>query len=490
MQTQRKKKRMMITIMIVKRIKKLLMSHIIIENLSCCYFQTKNRLVMSSGSELNKEELNRTIISLRPLTEQAKVHTIHHLTKQIKALKSRKHNNDQQREQNERKVERFIKEIEILKKASKDSIGRWLLVNKSSFNEILKEETKTQKFDLEARVFSRISDHAATRAVLEKFRKSHGDWETVVPTLLSTLGKKRKKKTVNVKSSSEQDDTENESESEQSADDESDDNSENTREDSESEDDSNQEDDSEDIFVASLKAAIGGVKSPEKKQAKTSKPESSADRQTGEGVVQYLDLNAMEEVPRASQDARRDLTTSNAGKRSSFFVGGESDDDNQESDGDGADEVSDDEDPMVMNVHRRIDSFQKQNSSKIERKSFTTKRKPHQKESNSKRSRLESNNGRQGKFQKKTVGPSKRNTESGTREGPSSVHPSWEAKQKQKPSIQTFKGSKIVFDDSTAEQKKSSPSVPAVGVHPSWEAKQKQKPSIKTFTGSKIVFDD
>ena len=77
----------------------------------------------------------------------------------------------------------------------------------------------------------------------------------------------------------------------------------------------------------------------------------------------------------------------------------------------------------------------------------------------------------------------------------SSVHPSWEAKQKQKPSIQTFKGSKIVFDDSapvavgqTEPKKKCTPT--DVSVHPSWEAKQMQKSSIQTFKGSKIVFDD
>ena len=68
--------------------------------------------VAEATQQLSKEELNRMIVSLRPLTEKAKVHTVHHLTKQIKSLKARKHSTDQQREQNERKVERFIKEIE------------------------------------------------------------------------------------------------------------------------------------------------------------------------------------------------------------------------------------------------------------------------------------------------------------------------------------------------------------------------------------------
>ena len=101
--------------------------------------------VAEASPPLSKEELNRIIVSLRPLTEKAKVHTVHHLTKQIKALKARKHSTDQQREQNERKVERFIKEIEILKKASRDAIARWMLVNKKTFDDVLKEETKNRR---------------------------------------------------------------------------------------------------------------------------------------------------------------------------------------------------------------------------------------------------------------------------------------------------------------------------------------------------------
>merc|ERR1712183_1266867 len=73
--------------------------------------------------------------------------------------------------------------------------------------------------------------------------------------------------------------------------------------------------------------------------------------------------------------------------------------------------------------------------------------------------------------------------------GQEKVHPSWAAKQKQEPSIQAFAGSKIVFDDPEAPGNKQSakkPSVPAKfgaggdKVHPSWEAKQKQKSSIQS----------
>ena len=89
-----------------------------------------------------------------------------------------------------------------------------------------------------------------------------------------------------------------------------------------------------------------------------------------------------------------------------------------------------------------------------------------------------------------------------------SIHPSWAAKQTQKSSIQIFAGKKTVFGDSgdqnQASKHTSVKNVPAVHskpvirskpvisneVHPSWAAKQAQKPSIQPFLGKKITFGD
>ncbi|XP_022213444.2 serum response factor-binding protein 1 [Drosophila obscura] len=83
-------------------------------------------------------------------------------------------------------------------------------------------------------------------------------------------------------------------------------------------------------------------------------------------------------------------------------------------------------------------------------------------------------------------------------------HPSWIAKQQQKPVIGQFKGKKIKFgDDGQAAQidlpaVKNHASAPASapiptsmeGMHPSWIAKQKWKPKIAAFQGTKIKFDE
>lgn len=84
------------------------------------------------------------------------------------------------------------------------------------------------------------------------------------------------------------------------------------------------------------------------------------------------------------------------------------------------------------------------------------------------------------------------------------IHPSWAAKQKLKPTIADFKGHKITFDtegiqkttksfnNSTKPLSRQDKSIEASkeDLHPSWVAKQKQKPAITEFKGSKIKFDD
>ncbi|XP_037707358.1 DNA ligase 1 [Drosophila subpulchrella] len=79
-------------------------------------------------------------------------------------------------------------------------------------------------------------------------------------------------------------------------------------------------------------------------------------------------------------------------------------------------------------------------------------------------------------------------------------HPSWLAKQQQKPIIGGFKGKKITFGDdgqaaeitapSINHSSSTAPPLSTDGMHPSWVAKQKFKPKIAAFQGTKIKFDD
>merc|ERR1712096_601895 len=87
----------------------------------------------------------------------------------------------------------FVEEISILKRANKDMISRWIVVNNQTFADVTKQETLTQKFNLKVRVFVRAGEHKAVKKVLDEFRQKYPHWEKEVPKLLRSLGKKRKK---------------------------------------------------------------------------------------------------------------------------------------------------------------------------------------------------------------------------------------------------------------------------------------------------------
>ncbi|KAM7362814.1 rlb1 [Cochliomyia hominivorax] len=84
------------------------------------------------------------------------------------------------------------------------------------------------------------------------------------------------------------------------------------------------------------------------------------------------------------------------------------------------------------------------------------------------------------------------------------LHPSWAAKQKLKPVIKGFQGKKITFGDDNngqitsvpKQQKQNKTATPKLtaseqdSLHPSWAAKQKLKPTITSFQGKKITFDN
>ncbi|XP_034132740.1 serum response factor-binding protein 1 isoform X2 [Drosophila guanche] len=99
----------------------------------------------------------------------------------------------------------------------------------------------------------------------------------------------------------------------------------------------------------------------------------------------------------------------------------------------------------------------------------------------------------------------KRRPEINNKKPTEDLHPSWIAKQQQKPVIGHFKGKKIKFGDDGQAAEIKLPAVehhsaPAFahtptatsmeGMHPSWIAKQKWKPKIAAFQGTKIKFDE
>ena len=122
------------------------------------------------SSSLTKDEVNTVIVSLRPAVAQARVHIIHQHARHVKNLKSKKCSSDKQKEQNERKIKRYVQEIELLKKSSRDSISRYVLITKKSFSDVVKKESKTQKYNMKVRSYVRVSEHAAVAKIVRALR--------------------------------------------------------------------------------------------------------------------------------------------------------------------------------------------------------------------------------------------------------------------------------------------------------------------------------
>lgn len=414
-----------------------------------CYDYSINRakFFQRMTVSLTKEKVNTTIISLRPCVAQAKVHIIHSLSRQIKNLRSKNCSKEKQKEQNERKAVRYVEEIDILKKSSKDSISRYILMTKRSFNDVLKKESKTQKFDMKVRSFARVSEHQAVKKIINQFRKDHPDWEKSLQRILATLGKKKKKKP------SEDDDENKESDVEEEE-------SENEMEDSdedkemEEQDEEDSESEGEQTFVNSLKDALKSNK--EKVIAK--------DSRTSEGIVKMLDLNNISsnedvfggERPEEINGAKEDV------KRSSFFLGGQSD---SEDDSQDVEEMDDEED----DIEQRIEKYKSQG---FESEQPSTK--PAQ---NSNYRKHEKNFGRKKQFKNDIL---ERSSQSNKTVASRDKRTSFQSQNKMKAPQTRNKPSEPVNNCQSSKEK---------GVHPSWEAKQKQKSSITAFQGKKTVFE-
>ena len=326
------------------------------------------------------------------------------------------------------------------------------------------------------------------------YREENPDWERVLPKLIATLGKKTKKRKdvgevdadQNALVSSDNNDNESDNDnSNENSEDESNldggiSESENSDDENENNESDNEDVQGEDLFAATLKQALG--KNDTKKETKSVKSTHPSlkvhESRTGDAVVKVLDLNSADSLQEWSKANRMNSSSTDdfvESKRSSFFVGGDSDEE-------GRDEEDDDQSGSATEedeVEQRIDGFRNKNfhhkprdksfsqsrgsfSNNYSRDQNTRKRKQFQKVTSVKKPKFNKNadraftsettdRNRNKNFSRKedsklAAVTSKANISSIKSNSDNKVHPSWEAKQKQKPSIQAFQGKKTVFE--------------------------------------------
>ena len=315
------------------------------------------------------------------------------------------------------------------------------------------------------------------------YREKHLDWEMVLPRLIQTLGKKKKKQ--KPEETSEESDSlkqkivknnVEESDEEQGSDDdelEQDSDSSDRESDEENSNEEEEENSDENTFVSSLKEALG---TKEKKNSKVSQV-SKVEKVEGESVVKMLDLKSSDadiDLMQTQEKAGNPQLKTGSLKRSSFFLGGESDESEEDED-DQTDAESDDE---GMKEEVRVGGFRNKKFEEKEdgyrnKKIRPTYEKSEKKDPDRQKYKRDQNGGGNRKQFQKATSVKKNKFNKGTDRPFSS-----QGKDRNRATNVNKK---------TPEVKEESRKV--VDVHPSWEAKQKQKPSIQTFQGKKTVFE-
>jgi len=294
---------------------------------------------------------------------------------------------------------------------------------------------------------------------LKEFRVKYPRWKSRVPKLLRSLGKNRKKVDPNLepigikglnrgkKSKSEVDQT-NQGESDSHGDD---------------------EEDSLKPPTKAKKPKVKVIREKEKVEKSQSSPLNKVAKKekNSQMVVKVLDLKGGTKEPHPIGESQKvrgiaaEKTKKLETKKSSFFVGGESDEDNSE----GGESEEDEEEEG---------NHQNWQMSKGRQNAFTSNR--------------SGGNKFAPKGDKSQGGQRQADREPKLEEN---LHPSWQAKKRAPPPMAQYQGKKTKFGaEGDAVAPKSQAPKSQEAVHPSWAAKQSLKTSIQSYQGKKMVFDD
>merc|ERR1719391_31678 len=356
---------------------------------------------------------------------------------------------------------------------------------------------------MKVRAFVRVSEHNSVKKIIDKFRNEYPDWESNLPKLIQSLGKKKKKVKAtdvddNVDSEvvsgeesdhdSEDDDDDEDAVQENDDADESDtkkviDSNDNEsvsdqemKSENASNDDSDEDKGDDDLFVASLKQAISSNKRMDSKNSKA-KPLKKQIKESSEGeaVIKMLDLSSMNKDQDWSVTPKeQSLEAPLVSKRSSFFMGGQSESEDEDND------VQSDEESDGDEVEKRIESLRNSNHHSQSERRKSSSRHQDFKRQNYKR---DQNGGKRKPFQKVTSVKKPKFNKNTDRQDYERSHGTNDINSQRNKSCQNS----ATMDQLHSAKTKSSGNKTNFNsdskVHPSWEAKQKQKPSIQAFQG-------
>ncbi|XP_067137252.1 serum response factor-binding protein 1-like [Centruroides vittatus] len=412
---------------------------------------------------MDKMKINDQMILMRKSMKAAKIYSIRKILKQIKLLQ--KKTNKEKNEKIQRKIDRLRKEVDITRKLDVDKVSNVALKEEKEWNKILIQKDTS----IEERTLARLISHKKVQEKIAQFRSENPELQTLLPSVLKKWEKRSllKVKTVNagkndISKVNRECDSENDTDLE---------NSENT----------NERNELEKEKLNSMSDSKNKRSFPKKEKLKkipnvsvSETDEDQVDDTIGETIknipakrlckemreipnkvegsmqILQIDLDKLNKdddifINSVVQDNISKLGLTKQKLSDSFFSNGnDSDEDNSDNNNDDNSEhsVSENEHPIHSKMKTQFVSSLSNNRrkfpSKVKPKSFS-------KQLNNKRTTRKSEKGKENS-RENNLSSFKSNKRGEDLNQESNLHPSWEAKKKQKTKILPFQGKKIKFD--------------------------------------------
>ncbi|CAL1544470.1 unnamed protein product [Lymnaea stagnalis] len=133
---------------------------------------------IAKTASIDMMTLNNKVVNMRQVVKRSKVHVINKLCRHIATLKKKK-GTEEQKAKNLRKAERFLEEIDSIKKLKEDKVSKYALANTRTFADINKVSVSPGP-----RALGRLADHPLMKKVVSDFREQHHDWRDLAAYLL------------------------------------------------------------------------------------------------------------------------------------------------------------------------------------------------------------------------------------------------------------------------------------------------------------------
>ncbi|XP_076105511.1 uncharacterized protein LOC143073674 [Mytilus galloprovincialis] len=126
--------------------------------------------------------LNNKIIMMRQAVKKAKGQTVQKIIRRVKSLRNKK-GTEEEKNKDKRKIERQLEVMYAIKDLKLDKVSKFAI----GYDSVLQEITEKPDASAEMIALARLSEHAALKEEVDKFRKDHDDWKSLSEFLLNHI---------------------------------------------------------------------------------------------------------------------------------------------------------------------------------------------------------------------------------------------------------------------------------------------------------------